>query len=178
MKVYFVRHGKTEYNIKKMIQGDRDIPLSDVGREEIRKFKNEVDKLEFDVCICSPFDRAKETAKILVGDRTNIIVNDYLKERHVGKLEGTSTDNYDVHKYWNINYEKDELDIETPKEVLERARRFIEYIKENYKDETILVVDHDGIIKAIHYVIVGYDDNTDLTSFYCEHNKIYEYEIV
>ena len=177
MKVYFVRHGKTEYNIKKIIQGDIDIPLSDIGREEIKDFKNKNDEIDFDLCICSPFSRARDTAKILVDGRSEIVVNDYLKERHVGKLEGTSTDNYDIKKYWNINYEKDELDIETPREVIARAHKFIDYIKENYSDKTILVVAHAGIIKALHYVIVGYDDDTDLTKFYCEHNTLYEYEI-
>ncbi len=72
MKVYFVRHGKTEYNIKKIIQGDIDIPLSDIGREEIKDFKNKIDEIDFDLCIFSPFSRTKETAKRLVDGRREI----------------------------------------------------------------------------------------------------------
>ena len=175
MKVYFVRHGKTEYNIKNIIQGDIDAPLSDIGREETQKFKNMIDDINFDLCISSPYSRAKETAEILVDNRCEIITNDLLKERYVGKLEGTSSSNYDVKKYWNINYEKDELDIETSKKLIARAQQFIDYIKNNYDDKSILVVAHGDIIKAIHYVIVGYDENTDLTEFHIEHNKIYKY---
>ena len=51
VKVYFVRHGKTEYNIKKIIQGDIDVPLSDIGREEIRKFKSNVDDIDYNIYI-------------------------------------------------------------------------------------------------------------------------------
>ena len=177
VKVYFVRHGKTEYNIKKIIQGDIDVPLSDIGREEIRKFKSNVDDIDYNICISSPYSRARETAEILVDDRCEIITNNLLKERHVGKLECTSSNNYDVKKLWNINYEKDELDIETPKELLTRAEQFINFIKENYKDKSILVVAHGDIITAIHYTIVGYDENTDLTKFHCEHSRIYEYNL-
>ena len=177
MKLYLVRHGKTEYNINKLIQGVIDVPLSDIGKRENEVLKKEIDNINFDICISSPFLRAKETAKILVDNRCDIIVNDYLKERSVGKLEGTSVKNYDIKKYWDINYEKDELNIETPREVLYRAKKFLDYIKDNYKDENILVVSHSGIMKGIHYNIVGYDDNTDLTEFYSVHNKIYEYEL-
>ena len=177
MKVYFVRHGKTEYNIKNIIQGDIDVPLSDIGRKEIQKFKSKIRNINFDVCISSPYSRAKETAKILVDGRCKIITNDLLKERHVGKLEGTSSLYYDAKKYWDINYEKDELDIETPRELIARAQQFIDYIKKKYKDKTILVVAHGDIITAIHYAIVGYDKNIDLTDFHCEHNKIYEYNL-
>ena len=177
VKVYFVRHGKTEYNIKKIIQGDIDVPLSDIGREEIIKFKSKIRDIDFDICISSPYSRARETAEILVDGRCEIITNDLLKERHVGKLEGASSDYYDVEKYWDINYEKDELNIETPKELIARAQQFIDYIKKNYEDKSILVVAHGDIITAIHYVIVGYDDNTDLTEFHCEHCKIYEHDL-
>lgn len=177
MKLYLVRHGKTEYNINGLIQGNIDVPLSNEGIEDIKKFKDKIDKLNIDICICSPFIRARDTAKILIGDRCKIITNDYLKERYVGKLEGKPVSSYDINKYWDINYEKDDLGVETPKEVLNRAKLFLDYLKDNYKDKSILVVSHAGITKALHYNIVGYDNNTDLKEFYCKHYEIYEYEL-
>ena len=177
MKLYLVRHGKTEYNLKGLIQGSIDIPLAKEGIEDNKKLKNKIDNLDVDVCISSPLIRARETAKILIGNKCKIDINDNLKERSVGKLEATSVSNYDINKYWDINYEKDDLEIETPKEVLNRAKLFINYLKSKYKDESILVVSHAGIMKALHYNIVGYDENTDLKEFYCKHNEIYEYKL-
>ena len=177
MKLYIIRHGKTDWNNQKLIQGSTDLSLSDIGKNEILKFKNRIDKLDFDMCISSPLKRAKETAEIVVPSNCKILTDDRLKERYMGKLEGTTVKNYDIQKFWNINYEKEDIGVETPKEVLKRAGLFLEDIKKEYKDKNILIVSHSGLIKGIHYNIVGYDDNTDLLSFYANHNEIYEYDI-
>ena len=177
MKLYIIRHGKTDWNNQKLIQGSTDLSLSDIGKNEILKFKNRIDKLDFDMCISSPLKRAKETAEIVVPSNCKILTDDRLKERYMGKLEGTTVKNYDIQKFWNINYEKEDIGVETPKEILKRAHSFLEDIKKDYKDKNILIVSHSGLIKGIHYNIVGYDDNTDLLSFYANHNEIYEYDI-
>ncbi len=177
MKLYIIRHGKTDWNNQKLIQGSTDLSLSDIGKKEILELKKQIDKLDFDLCIASPLKRAKETAKLVIPSNCELLTDDRLKERYMGKLEGTTVKNYDINKYWNINYEKEDIGVETPKEVLTRAGLFLEDIKKDYKDKTILIVSHSGLIKGIHFNIVGYDDDTNLLSFYANHNEIYEYDI-
>ncbi len=177
MKLYFVRHGKTDWNLNRLIQGKTDIPLSDIGIKESKKIAKKLKDVKFDVCYSSSLKRAMETAKIIVEDSCEIIPNDLIVERDLGRLEGTLVHNYKVKEFWDINYQKDEDGVETPKELLARTKEFLDYLKKNYTDETILVVSHSGTIKALHYNIVGYDDNTDLTEFYSDHNEIYIYEI-
>ncbi len=175
MKLYIIRHGKTNWNLKKLIQGITDLSLSEEGIKDIKELKKEIDKISFDICITSPLKRAKETAEILV--KCPIITDERLKERYMGKLEGTSVSNYDINKYWNINYQKEDIGVETPKELLKRSKLFLDDIKKNYNDKNILIVSHSGLIKGLHFNIIGYDNNTDLLSFYANHNEIYEYDI-
>ena len=177
MKLYLIRHGKTDWNINRLIQGRTDTPLCDIGIKDSKKMAKRLKDINFDVCYSSSLKRALDTAEIVVNNKCKIIPSDLLVERDLGRLEGTPAHNYRIKKFWDINYEKDANGVETPKELLARAKEFLDYLKSNYSDETILIVSHSGTIKAIHYNIVGYDDKTDFTEFYSNHNKIYEYDI-
>ena len=69
MKLYVIRHGQTNWNLKGIIQGQKDIELNDKGINEARKAKDEFNNLKIDLIMCSPLKRAKETAKILNTDK-------------------------------------------------------------------------------------------------------------
>lgn len=79
--LYIIRHGKTEWNAKRKLQGRTDIPLNDEGRLMAEKARDEYKDIHFDVCYCSPLIRAKETAEILMkGRNIPIITDDRLME--------------------------------------------------------------------------------------------------
>ena len=63
MKIYFVRHGETEWNVKKIFQGVKDSPLTSLGKEQARKLKNRLNQLDFDYFYSSPLGRAKISFK-------------------------------------------------------------------------------------------------------------------
>ena len=67
--------------------------------------------------------------------------------------------------------------IESLKDCLIRANIFLEKLKENYNDKTILIVSHGAFIKCLHFAINGYDKNTDFLSFNPKNTTIYEYVI-
>lgn len=87
--LYIIRHGKTEWNAKRKLQGRTDIPLNDEGRLMAEKARDEYKNIHFDVCYCSPLIRAKETAEILMeGRNIPIITDDRLVEMCFGVYEG------------------------------------------------------------------------------------------
>jgi len=61
MKLYVVRHGQTDWNINGKIQGQKDIELNDTGILQARSLKEEFNKLDVDLIMCSPLKRAKRT---------------------------------------------------------------------------------------------------------------------
>lgn len=87
--LYIIRHGKTDWNAKRKLQGRTDIPLNDEGKLMAEKARDEYKDINFDVCYCSPLIRAKETAEILMkGRNVPIITDDRLMEMCFGEYEG------------------------------------------------------------------------------------------
>ena len=60
MRVYLLRHGRTAYNDEQRYQGLRDIPLSQMGEEELRPVEEAPETV-----YVSPLSRARRTAELL-----------------------------------------------------------------------------------------------------------------
>lgn len=177
IKLYVVRHSKTAWNEKVLLQGSTDIELNDVGIKEANDLRTKLNLDKIDICLSSPFKRAKQTAQILIGNEIEIKYDDLLKERYFGLLEGKEI-NYDlIGQMWDYNIDNSEYNIESLKDCLIRANIFLEKIKENYNDKTVLIVSHGAFIKCLHFAINGYDKNTDFLSFNPKNTTIYEYVI-
>ena len=67
-----IRHFPTQDNMKKIISGRTDTPLSDNGRCLTSKLIRIVRMSDYDVVFSSPLSRTLETAKILLGNK-NVI---------------------------------------------------------------------------------------------------------
>lgn len=101
MRIYILRHGETDWNKLKRLQGVTDIPLNEkglrlasltgqaMGREGIR----------FQACISSPLIRAKKTAELALEgigqkytgqDAIPFALDPRIQEVNLGPLEGTS----------------------------------------------------------------------------------------
>ena len=89
--LYIMRHGKTDWNAMRKLQGRTDIPLNEEGRQMAEHARTEYADIHFDICYCSPLIRAKETAEIVLkGRNIPIITDDRLKEMSFGSYEGTA----------------------------------------------------------------------------------------
>ena len=58
MIVYLIRHGETEYNKQKRLQGQSDIALNEYGKELARLTAQGMDEIRFDYVFSSPLQRA------------------------------------------------------------------------------------------------------------------------
>lgn len=132
--------------------------------------------IKFDVCFSSPLDRAIETAKIIVSDRCPIKTEDLLLERALGDLEGCIVDFSIIKQMWDHKLDSNMYHFETMEELLSRTKLFLERISK-LSVEKVLVVSHGGTLKALHYNIVGYDENTDFLSFKLDNCEVKKYEI-
>lgn len=65
MTIYLIRHGKTPANEKHLYCGSTDLPLSDGGREELKKLHYDIKNVRF---VTSGMKRANETLQLLFGD--------------------------------------------------------------------------------------------------------------
>ncbi len=87
--LYIMRHGKTDWNEMKKLQGRTDIPLNENGRQMAKLVQADCKEIGFDICYSSPLLRAKETAEIaLDGLGVPIVLDERLMEMSFGEAEG------------------------------------------------------------------------------------------
>ncbi len=89
-----IRHGETDWNLARRIQGSTDIPLNDTGRQQARDaataLRAQLDLEGPVVVVSSDLSRARETAEIIAGElglRLSRLYPD-LREREYGEAEG------------------------------------------------------------------------------------------
>ena len=87
MKLYLIRHGQTDNNVKKLFSGWYPAQLTDEGREQARMVGRRLQGFSFDRVFASDLDRAVETAG-LVFPECEITPTSDLREIHVGSLGG------------------------------------------------------------------------------------------
>lgn len=87
--LYIMRHGKTDWNEIKRLQGRSDTELNEEGIAMAEAVREECANIGFDVCFASPLKRAHKTAQIaLSGTDVPIILDDRLMEMSFGIYEG------------------------------------------------------------------------------------------
>lgn len=177
MKLYIVRHGQTDWNIDSLAQGQADIPLNETGIKQAEELRDKIKDYKFDVCYSSPLIRASKTAEIVVNGKCKILYDDNLKERSFGDLEGTDPKKWgtdDLNLRLNISHDG----IEPILDVFARSKKTLERIKaENPADASVLIVAHGTLLKTLNFNIVGYDLDTDISSFKLKNGEIREYNI-
>lgn len=89
MRLYLARHGQTDWNAAQIAQGQTDIPLNSVGRDQAHALAQAFEGVRLDRIVSSDLIRASETARA-VGDILGLSVelDSRLRERSFGEWEG------------------------------------------------------------------------------------------
>lgn len=168
MKIYFLRHGRTEWNANNRIQGSNEkIDLDDEGVKQAEGVAEGFRRagLEFDRIYSSPYRRAMHTAEIVCAKTGGSPVSDgRISEICFGEYEGTpffeagfSDDNI------RAAFEDPEKYVprggETYQQVLARVRDFLERELKPLegKCEKVLAVAHGGVLHAVVTLVLGLD---------------------
>lgn len=88
-RFYFLRHGQTDWNAKKLCQGQRDVPLNALGIAQAHDAKRRLAGVPIATVCCSPLSRARQTAEIINDAlKCPLVIVDALKEIHFAAAEG------------------------------------------------------------------------------------------
>jgi len=163
---YFIRHGETDWNKQRLLQGSSDIPLNETGKEQAHLAAENSKHLPIDLIVSSPLSRALETAEIINKEfDVDLIIDDRLAEKHYGVFEGkpladrdewakkTIAENPDIEVEGNGN-----PPIENAEPYDDFKYRIFEVINEyleKYEDTNILFVAHAGVYRVIHRELFG-----------------------
>ncbi len=177
MLLYVVRHGKTVWNEEGRVQGITDIPLSEQGIRETEELKKEIASLDIDVVIASPLIRTRETAKILIGDKLPINIDDRIQERDWGRNEGMLICDVDSWDCWDVILNTNVQNVERVQDLMGRVSEFLEEIKIKYADKTVLLVTHSAVIRVIHYLLGKIPEDGNLSRMEIPNLRVIEYEV-
>lgn len=154
-----VRHGETNWNVERRLQGHTDIDLNPRGEAQavqMAKALKAID-LQFDVLYTSDLLRAAKTAgAIETLFNTKAIVNESLRERHLGVLQGLRTDEAPQREpeLWESHMGRDiDQDLRGGESIAKFAARIqtaLEKIREEHTGKTILLVSHGGALDMMY----------------------------
>ncbi|WP_165351727.1 histidine phosphatase family protein [Priestia megaterium] len=86
--LYFVRHGETQYNVEKRMQGFCDSPLTERGIFQAKSVGKGLSDINFKAAYSSDSQRVLDTAKYAIGNQDiPLIIDPRLKEMNFGVLE-------------------------------------------------------------------------------------------
>jgi broad specificity phosphatase PhoE len=146
--ILLARHGETDWNAQRRVQGHSDTPLNDTGRAQALALAETLDGAELDAVYSSDLARALDTAQV-VAERKGLEVNvlPELRERHFGTWEGL-TDREILERFpdaksgsWG--------DGETKDEMRERVLAALRRIAGEHPAGRVLVVTHGGPVRAL-----------------------------
>jgi len=174
--LYLIRHGETDWNQMKRIQGHSDIHLNQTGKQQAELLARRFARETFHVVYASDLIRARETAQQIADLRgLSVVTLPELRERCYGEWEGLTYE--EIRQRFQ---ERDEAScgIETFEAMQQRAVAVLTELAQNHPGETVVVVSHGGLINSfLHYVTNGKQgtgitriDNTSVSTFrYADH---------
>lgn len=182
MEIFFIRHGKTEYNEQCKVMGHIDAPLSESGQLEAEKLAEKLKNEKFDVIFCSPLLRAKQTARAVNEyQRCPIFFDKRLIERDCGKLSGITYAELDELKpnwSWVIGDNRcEQLNVETVEDMMKRVQDFANYVNEEWSDSKVLVVAHSGIASVFHALQDNLKKGDDILNIHIPNAKLLHFNV-
>ena len=149
MMIYIVRHGQTEMNNRKVLQGRSNYPLNEAGIAQAQKAAEELKHIAFTKVYTSPLKRAIQTAEI-IAPYADAVIDERLIEMDYGPYEGTDLNHLPPEMlafFSDFAHNPAPDGMEQLSSVVERAGAFIEEIKDLEGD--VLISTHAIAMKGI-----------------------------
>ncbi len=164
MRLYIIRHGETDLNRKRLLQGRYDSKLNAEGKKQAAACGEWVKEqgVSFDKVYVSPLDRAQETAEIITGfSRAQMIQDPRIIEIAFGPYEMSPYEELDasMKRYFSDpEHEAAPKGMETVEEVMDRVAHFLTDLRQAaQKGErgNIAIVTHGITIRTIMAQLKG-----------------------
>lgn len=146
--ILLARHGETDWNAERRVQGHTDRPLNSRGREQARALANQLESEHLDAIYSSDLSRAYETARA-VADRRGLgvtVVPD-LRERNFGTWEGLT--DFEIARRFPESRGGPWGDGEGRDEMARRVIGALRRIALGHRGERVLAVSHGGPLRAL-----------------------------
>lgn len=155
LRLYLIRHGETDYNTRRIVQGYGAVPLNAAGVVQTRRLAEKLGPVRLDHIYASDLHRAAMTAEILAENRDLEVEHSaLLRERNPGLLTEKTYDEARAF-FEDLDYEPPEGESVTT--FLDRVRQAGEWLvdRETGRDRHVAVVTHGMFCRAFVHVAAG-----------------------
>lgn len=166
-RIYITRHGQTHWNLEGRMQGGKDSPLTELGKQQAKSLGARLADVPFGKVVTSSSGRAVETARLIRGDlEWEIHEVDEWQEIDLGGWEGLKKDELEemdavnFRKFWEEPNTYVPNQGESFQDVIQRASSEIEKVTKT--KSPVLVVTHAIVLKAL----LAYFHNKELKDFW------------
>lgn len=171
--IYIVRHGQTDWNLKRIYQGRIDIELNSKGIEQANALQEKLKDVKFDYVFCSPLKRALQTAQIITNH--HISIDERLIERCNGEFEGKKIEDcptdYDFNDPADSRY-----GIENITEFKNRIAGFLQDVCAKHKNKDVLIVTHAGVILYLREFFEGKPKDNNFENYKIQNGQVLVYD--
>lgn len=138
-----VRHGETEENISRILQGHLPGRLTPLGREQALRLRDRLQTNAFEAVVSSDLQRATDTVRLLFNGEPQMPweTSPLFREIDWGSLTGTRIADADLQHL--------PPDVETRLQLFNRAGRALAYLREHYAGTTLLLVSHGLFLRSL-----------------------------
>ncbi|MGG2092480.1 phosphoserine phosphatase 1 [Bacillus sp. S13(2024)] len=147
--LYITRHGETEWNVEKRMQGRKNSNLTETGMLQAKQLGNRMKNMPLDIIYSSPSGRTMHTAQLIRGDRDiPIVADEHLYEIDMGVWEGYTQvelqEKYpkEFDLFWNAPHQYESNLGENFYDTKARVLKGLEYILKKHEGESVLIVSH------------------------------------
>jgi len=173
--IYLARHGETEWNLKRLLQGHTDSPLTRQGVRQAKSLAKSLRRVNFSAIYSSDSGRAYRTASfVALNQQLTVVATKLLRERYFGRYEGkpwryfqTQLDRLLQRRQELVNhpdlYPLVDPTIESEDALTSRLILFLRQTSLNHLNQNILIVSHGGSIRTI-LLHLGYITTDQLSS--------------
>lgn len=154
--IYIIRHGQTDWNLSRRLQGHNSVPLNETGRQEAENARKKINSLEIDKIISSDLLRARQTAEIVNKDLCkNIFLDSRLRSVNYGMLDGRYIPEISQEEWAIYNSTPEKFAAESVESVFLRIKSFFD--EQFSMKENVLVVAHGGTLRILSYYLSNRD---------------------
>jgi probable phosphoglycerate mutase len=163
-KIYLIRHGQTDFNLKGIVQGSGiDSSLNERGAAQARAFYNNYKDVSFDKVYTSSLKRTRETVQMFIDSGVPHESLSGLNEINWGTKEGQRiTPEEDAYYHWLLNeWREGRTDLkitggESPEDVASRQSPAIDLIMSRNNESTILICMHGRAMRILLCRLLNY----------------------
>jgi probable phosphoglycerate mutase len=161
-RICFIRHGETDWNVARRIQGQTDIPLNETGNAQALAMAFNAGHYDFSAIYSSDLSRAYDTAHMVAARRgLEVKTMVQLRERHYGIFQGiTAAEGGQRHPEAYAHYlaRDPDYDFETGESLIRfagRVRDAVDHLIRHHDGQVIAAICHAGVLDIVYRKATG-----------------------